>query len=172
MDTELIVLLDEAHQPIGSAPKLASHHANTPLHLAFSCYIFNDTGELLVTQRAHTKKVWPGVWTNSVCGHPAPDESLTDAIKRRAAYELGITELHDIKVMLEEYRYQTPPFNGIIENEFCPVYFAATDQQPHPNPEEVDDFYWQSIADLKDAISRDPDTYSYWLKDQLKYLPL
>lgn len=104
-ELEHIVLLDEHYIPTGSAPKLASHHANTPLHLAFSCYVFNDAGDLLVTRRALTKKVWPGVWSNSFCGHPAPGETVEDAICRRALDELGIKELHDLTCVAPEYRY-------------------------------------------------------------------
>lgn len=71
-ELEFIVLVDTDGRPIGATEKLVGHHAETSLHLAFSCYVFNDRDEFLVTQRAHGKKVWPGVWSNSVCGHPAP----------------------------------------------------------------------------------------------------
>lgn len=170
MAEELIVLVDGKGKPIGTAPKLASHHANTPLHLAFSCYIFNSAGQFLLTKRAHTKKVWPGVWTNSVCGHPAPDEPLEAAIKRRSEYELGLTHLTDLVVILPDYRYRTPLFNGIIENEICPVYFAKTAQEPRPNPDEVGAWRWVDWADLSSLIQNDPAAYSYWTKDQLKLL--
>ncbi len=167
---DLIVLVDDAGKPIGSAPKLASHHANTPLHLAFSVYIFRSDGKILVTQRAHSKKVWPGVWTNSCCGHPAPDEPISDAITRRVAYELGMT-VTDLRCLLPDYRYQTPPFNGIIEHEVCPLYFANTTDEPQPNALEVDDFHWLTWDEFtKNALSDDNDTWSWWCKDQLKQL--
>ena len=88
---ELIVLVDESGTPIGSAEKLSSHHADTPLHLAFSCYVFDDEGRFLATRRSSQKKVWPGVWSNSVCGHPLPGEAVVAAIRRRLRYELGMT---------------------------------------------------------------------------------
>ena len=89
---ELIVYVDDQGVPTGeTAPKLDAHTNHTRLHAAFSCYIFNDNGQILVTRRALTKKVWPGVWTNSVCGHPGPGEMDDDAIVRRAEYELGMT---------------------------------------------------------------------------------
>lgn len=167
---ELIILLNEAGEPIGSAPKLASHHKNTPLHLAFSVYIFNKKGQVLVTQRAHSKKVWPGVWTNSCCGHPAPGESMEQAIERRVAFELGM-DVQNIRVALPDYKYKTPPYNGIIENEVCPVFFAETHSSPRPNIDEVGDYKWVSWQDFIAATQQDADdTWSWWCKDQLKHL--
>jgi isopentenyl-diphosphate delta-isomerase len=169
MKNEQIVLLNEKGETIGSAPKLASHHANTPLHLAFSCYIFNDLGELLITQRALSKKVWPGVWTNSVCGHPAPGESFTQAIARRAMDELGM-KVKDIQEILPEYRYKTPPYNGIIENEICPVFAAHAVSEVAPNPEEVEAYRWLPWPDYERELRERADDYSYWAKDQHKQL--
>ena len=169
---ELIVYVNEEGKPTGKTDrKLEAHHGATKLHLAFSCYIFNKKGELLVTQRAKDKKVWPGVWTNSVCGHPAPKEELVDAIKRRSKYELGITQLEDFKAMLPAYRYKTPPFNGVIENEFCPVYFAQTTQEPIPNREEVEDYAWMTVGQFIAKTQSDVNNqWSYWCKDQVKEL--
>jgi len=168
MATELIVLVNELGEPVGTAEKLASHHADTPLHLAFSCYVFNGKGELLVTRRADSKKVWPGVWTNSLCGHPAPGESMEQAIQRRLKQELGMTA-RDIKVVLPTYRYQTPPFNGIIENEFCPVYVARAQSQLKLNPAEVASCKWLSWGKFVTATHAEKN-WSWWCKDQLKKL--
>lgn len=168
-DDELIVLLDAAGTEIGTAPKLASHHANTPLHKAFSCYIFDDEGRFLVTQRALVKKVWPGVWTNSVCGHPGPGESDIDAIRRRVRYEIGL-ELKDITVVVPDYQYQTPPFHGIIEHEISPVYVARATTEPEPNPAEVEAYRWMAWDEYVRDVGTRPDVYSYWAKDQLKQL--
>jgi isopentenyl-diphosphate delta-isomerase len=101
-DEELIVLVDERGRARGTAEKWSSHHEDTPLHLAFSCYVFDDSGAFMATRRALTKKVWPGVWTNTVCGHPAPGESFADAIQRRLDYELGMTASH-VEVVLPEH---------------------------------------------------------------------
>lgn len=166
---EYIVLVDEAGNEIGTAPKLESHHLHTPLHKAFSCYVFDGYGNFLVTQRALSKKVWPGVWTNSVCGHPGPGESDEAAIARRALDELGMT-VQDIAVLLPNYRYTTPPFDGIIENEICPVYAARLADGPQPNPDEVEGLTWLPWADYIADITANPDKYSYWAKDQLKQL--
>jgi isopentenyl-diphosphate delta-isomerase len=170
MQPEYIVLTDEQGRPIGQAEKLASHHAQTPRHLAFSCYIFDDKGRLLVTQRAAVKKVWPTVWTNSVCGHPAPAEATEAAIRRRTDYELGMT-IKDIQCVLPDYRYTTPPYNGIIENEICPVFAARAASDVTPNPLEVDDYRWMAWPDFAAAAQADTaEVYSWWCKDQLRLL--
>ena len=171
MSEELIVFVNDDGTPTGeTGPKLASHTADTKLHLAFSCYVFNDRGELLVTQRAHGKKVWPDVWTNTVCGHPMPGEEMTAAIDRRLHYELGM-KAKDFKVVLPKYRYTTPPYNGIIENEFCPVYIAHAVSDPRLNPAEVDDYKWLSWQEFINQTAADTtDVWSWWCKDQLKQL--
>lgn len=166
---EQIVLVDKDGNEIGTALKLASHHADTPLHRAFSCYIFNEQGKFLVTQRALVKKVWPGVWSNSVCGHPAPNETYEDAIRRRVSEELGM-KVKDIRIILDAYTYKTPPYNGVVENEFCPIYIARAATNPDPNPEEVEAFSWHAWDDYVQDIKTKPEIYSYWAKDQLTHL--
>ncbi|HSW37804.1 MAG TPA: isopentenyl-diphosphate Delta-isomerase [Candidatus Saccharimonadales bacterium] len=170
MTPEQIVLVDYAGQPVGKADKLASHHLHTPLHLAFSCYIFNAKGKFLLTRRADSKKVWPGVWTDSLCGHPSPDEDMPAAINRRAQEELGIT-VHDLIVALPDYRYKTPPFNGVVENEICPVFLARTHDSVKLNPEEVAGYKWvEWSAFVHEALNDTEDRLSWWCKDQLKHL--
>jgi isopentenyl-diphosphate delta-isomerase len=132
--------------------------------------VFNDNNELLVTQRAYSKKVWPGVWTNSVCGHPAPGETFEQAIERRMQQELGMT-ITDITVQLPEYKYTTPAFNGIIENEVCPVFFAKASSEPKPNPVEVKAYKWLSWHEYSQELQQDKgNEFSWWSKDQFKRL--
>ena len=166
---ELIVYVDTNGKPTGeTAPKLDAHNGQTRLHAAFSCYIFNDAGQILVTQRALSKKVWPGVWTNSVCGHPGPGESNLAAINRRSDYELGM-QVRDIQVILPKYIYQTPPFNGIVEYEFCPVHLARMSSLPNPNIEEVEDYKWMDWIDFETELKADTaDVWSFWCKDQVR----
>ena len=94
-----VVLLDDARVPIGQAPKSTVHHDDTPLHLAFSCYVFDPAGRLLVTTRAASNPSFPGVVTNTVCGHPRPGEDLADAVRRRAHSELGV-DVRDLRLVL------------------------------------------------------------------------
>jgi isopentenyl-diphosphate delta-isomerase len=166
-DDELIVLVDEHGRPRGSAEKWSSHHADTPLHLAFSCYVFDDSGAFLATRRALTKKVWPGVWSNTVCGHPAPGESFHDAIQRRAEYELGMT-VREVEVVLPEHIYRAPAFEGIVEYEFCPVFVAREAHGPRPNPLEVGACAWIEWEEfVRRALEDTADVYSWWCKNQL-----
>jgi isopentenyl-diphosphate delta-isomerase len=171
-ETEQIVFVDERGRSTGeTGPKLASHTASTRRHLAFSCYIFRSSdNKFLVTQRALSKKVWPGVWTNSVCGHPAPGEKLEDAIRRRSTYEVGLNNLENITCVLPDYRYTTPPYDGIIENEFCPVFVAYVSDEPEPNPEEVAAYQWLSWPEYAQLLTNQPDQLSYWAKDQFVLL--
>lgn len=169
---ELIIFVDEEGRPTGeTGPKLESHNANTRLHLAFSCYILRRSdNKFLVTQRALSKKVWPGVWSNSFCGHPMPGEAIEDAIRRRGLFELGLQDLHDIKCIVPKYVYMTPPYKGIVEHEFCPIYVAYVDAEPLPNPDEVEAYKWLDWSDYVRLLSDEPDKMSWWCKDQYKHI--
>ena len=123
-----------------------------------------------MTQRALSKKVWPGVWTNSVCGHPMPGEAIEDAIRRRAKDELGIEGLQDIACVLPKYKYTTPPYNDIIENEFCPVFVAFADVEVAPNPDEVEAFQWLPWPEYVHMLSDETVPTSYWANDQYQQL--
>lgn len=167
---EYIVFVTPDGVPTGeTGEKLSSHHASTRLHLAFSCYVFNDQQQLLVTQRALCKKVWPGVWTNSVCGHPAPNEPIVDAIHRRAQQELGM-RLQNVRCVLSHYTYKTPPFHGIIEHEFCPVFIATAASSVEPNSLEVEAYRWMTWPDYQRDLANNSTAYSYWAIDQIKHL--
>ncbi len=163
---ELIVLVDMHGEPIGTAPKLASHHRDTPLHLAFSSYVFDPDGRLLVTRRARTKKTWPGIWTNSCCGHPGPGEPVADAVRRRLHEELGLT-CGEIVPLLPEFRY-CAELDGVVENEICPVFGLRVDGEPEPDPDEVEDYRWM---DWDDFVAGDvPGGLSPWAELQVAEL--
>ena len=166
---ELVVLLDEDGAPIGSADKATVHSTETPLHLAFSCHIFDPTGRILVTRRALTKLTWPGVWTNSFCGHPGPGEAIPDAVHRRASHELGIT-LDTLEPALPDFRYRAVDASGVVEHEICPVYRATTSATLAARPSEVMDTLWVDPDALMKSIELTPWAFSPWLTLQLPAL--
>jgi isopentenyl-diphosphate delta-isomerase len=170
-DIEEVVLLDESGHAVGVAPKSGVHGPDTPLHLAFSCYVTNAAGAILVTRRALAKSTWPGVWSNSFCGHPRAAESLLAAVHRRADYEVGL-ELSHVELALPLFRYRAVDASGVVENEICPVYVASTAMQPVPNPAEVMDHAWVDPLDLGESIRLTPWVFSPWLVLQAQLMPL
>lgn len=167
--TEFVVLLSEDGQPIGSADKATVHTTDTALHLAFSCHVFNEAGEVLVTRRALAKKTWPGVWTNSFCGHPSPDEAPEDALHRRATQELGFA-VTDVKLALPDFRYRAVDASGVVEYEICPVFVALATGDPKPEPDEVCEFEWVHPRALLAAVEATPWAFSPWINLQLPAL--
>lgn len=164
---EYVLLLDEYLNISGTMEKSLVHTNATPLHLAFSCYIFNAHNELLLTRRAIGKVAWPGVWTNSVCGHPQPGEALPDAVIRRCYYELGLA-IETPALIDESFHYYATDASGIVENEYCPVFFTRTTSEPLPNENEVMDFSWISIEQILAGVSAVPAAYSPWMVEQLR----
>ena len=147
---ELVVLVDDDGRELGTAAKASVHHETTPLHLGFSCYVFDADGRVLLTRRALGKRTWPGVWTNSFCGHPAPGESTADAVYRRARQELGLT-IEGLTCVLPDYRYRAVAADGTVENELCPVFCTTASGPVHPTPEEVMDYAWVPWAEVRTA---------------------
>jgi isopentenyl-diphosphate delta-isomerase len=166
---EEVVLLDEQGRRAGTADKATVHHRDTPLHLAFSCYVFDAGGELLVTRRARAKKTWPGVVTNSCCGHPAPDEPFAGAVARRLRDELGLA-VSSVDLLLPRFRYRAVMANGVVENELCPVFRAVTDSVPQPQPAEVDEFGWVSWPLFVSMAVGGELTVSPWCREQVDQL--
>lgn len=166
---ERVVLLDEAGNRIGHANKAEVHTDSTPLHLAFSCYLFNEQGQLLLSRRALTKLTWPGVWTNSFCGHPGPGEQIEAAIHRRAAEELG-THVSAVTLIDPEFRYRAIDASGVVENEICPVYTAKISGTLVPNPDEVAESQWADVDAVIEAARLTPFAFSPWMVKQLDRL--
>ncbi|MER7011996.1 isopentenyl-diphosphate Delta-isomerase [Saccharopolyspora sp. NPDC000359] len=166
---EQVVLLDESGEAVGVEDKTIVHHRETPLHLAFSCYVFNDRGEFLLTQRAHHKRTFPSVWTNSCCGHPAPEEEMKAAIARRLSEELGLA-VHGLELALPGFRYRAVMPNGVVENEMCPVFFAFTEHTPRPNPEEVAETRWVDWAEFSAGVLSGTTEVSPWCELQVRQL--
>lgn len=164
---EQVVLVDDTGAAIGVADKIAVHTKNTALHLAFSCHVFDGDGRMLVTRRALSKLTWPGVWTNSFCGHPGPGETPEDGIARRAMGELGIT-VTGLELAIPDFRYRAVDASGIVENEICPVYRACTTDEVRPNPDEVAEYAWADPRSVRDAAAAAPYAFSPWLVWQLE----
>ncbi len=164
-----VTLLSADGVAIGTSAKDTVHTTDTPLHLAFSCHVFDREGRLLVTRRALAKRTWPGVWTNSFCGHPRPGEDMTDAVHRRAQDELGL-RLTDVSLVLPDYRYRAVDASGIVENEICPVHVAIADGPLSPDPDEVAEWAWVDPAEFADSAIGAPFAFSPWLVEQLPQL--
>ena len=166
---ELVVLLDEAGQAVGTADKAGVHHADTPLHLAFSVHLFDEDGRVLVTRRALTKRTFPGVWTNSCCGHPAPGEDVADAVRRRVRQELG-TDVEELRLVLPAFRYRAEQ-DGVVENEMCPVFTGRVRGPVDPDPSEVDTTQWEPWADFRAGVLDGTRAVSVWCREQVLQLP-
>ena len=167
--TEQVVLLDEAGRATGEADKRAVHHARTPLHLAFSCYVLDESGRLLVTRRALSKATFPGVWTNTCCGHPSPGEAIEDAVVRRVNQELGIT-IRDLRLVLPAFRYTALMDNGVLENEMCPVFVATSGDVVRADAAEVEAHRWEPWSEFRDSVLAGRDVSS-WCREQVAQLP-
>ncbi len=165
---ELVVLVDEHNNVLGTTPKATVHTKETKLHRGFSLFVFNSKGELLVTQRALSKKTFPGVWSNTVCGHPGPDELPKDACVRRLKEELGmnVTGVEHVT----DYRYTFSDKSGIVENEICPVFWGMSNDIPHTNPDEIEGLRWVLWEEFLNDIQLNPDIYSPWCREEALYV--
>lgn len=170
MSPEQVVLLAEDGTAVGTALKAEVHHADTPLHLAFSCYVFDEAGRFLLTRRAAHKPTFGGVWTNSCCGHPAPGEPIADAVRRRVEQEVGVT-LDDLRLVLPAFRYRAVMDNGVTENEMCPVFVATTRDAVRLDPEEVDGHEWVDWPSFRAGVLDGSRDVSVWCVQQVAALP-
>jgi isopentenyl-diphosphate delta-isomerase len=169
LTNESVVLLAEDGRAIGTADKRGVHHADTPLHLAFSCYLFDGDGRVLVTRRALDKATFPGVWTNACCGHPAPGEGLEDAVRRRVGQELGL-RIEGLRLLLPRFRYRAVQ-DGVVENEMCPVFVATTPDEVRADPEEVAGAQWEPWSEFRRAVLAGEREVSSWCREQVAQLP-
>jgi isopentenyl-diphosphate delta-isomerase len=166
--TEFVVLVDEQNRILGSMPKEEAHRARTPLHRAFSSFVFRAVDkQVLLQQRSAKKKTWPLMWSNSCCGHPGPGESNIDAARRRLKYELGLDP-----TLLEEvapYRYCFTK-DGVMENEICPILVGLVEHDPVINPDEVEAVRWMEWNAFLEEIERNPNPYSEWCIEEARVL--
>lgn len=167
--TDLVVLVDGAGRTLGTAHRLAVHTDNTPRHLAFSSYLFDPDGRLLITRRALDKITWAGVWTNSCCGHLRPGENALQAAARRISEELGVHPT-DLRVVLPDFSYRAVDASGIVENELCPVLVGQIPARVNPDPTEISEYTFVTWEDFQTAIAATPAVYSPWAVAQMAQL--
>ncbi|MEV1167482.1 isopentenyl-diphosphate Delta-isomerase [Nonomuraea sp. NPDC049784] len=166
---EHVVLVDGDGNALGTAPKSEVHGRETPLHLAFSSYVFDHDSRVLLTRRADHKVTWPGIWTNSCCGHPLPGEPVDRAVARRLSYELGLT-VESVDLMLPTFAYRAVMANGIVEHELCPVYRATVSSPVVPNPEEVGETRWMPWKEFAEGVMNGLLAISPWCREQVPLL--
>ncbi|MGB2759253.1 MULTISPECIES: isopentenyl-diphosphate Delta-isomerase [Maribacter] len=160
MKEEQVILVNENNEQIGTMPKMEAHE-KAVLHRAFSVFITNDKGEIMLQQRAASKYHSPLLWTNTCCSHQRVGESNIEAGKRRLQEEMGFqAELKE----LFSFIYKAPFDNGLTEHEYDHVMLGSFNSEPNINPEEVEAWKWMSPQLVKEDIANNPDDYTAWFK--------
>jgi len=157
-ETEQVILVDEQDRQLGFMGKMEAHE-KALLHRAFSIFIFNAKGEMLLQQRSYDKYHSGGLWTNACCSHPRPGETTDAAAKRRLKEELGF-ETHLEKIF--DFTYTAPFDNGLTENEFDHVYVGYFDGEINLNTDEVHHFEYRTLEDIAASMQSDNDQYTAW----------
>lgn len=155
-----VILVDALDQQIGVMEKMEAHE-KALLHRAFSVFLFNRQGEMLLQQRAWSKYHSGGQWTNTCCSHPRPGESTQHAANRRLQEEMGIqTEINKVF----DFTYQAPFDNGLVEHEYDHVFVGEYEGAIQPNPDEVADFKFESLLNIEEQIHTAPEEFTPWFK--------
>ncbi len=158
---DLLILVDEADREIGTLPKTAGHLGAGTLHRAFSVFLFDTHGSVLIQQRAAGKMLWPGYWSNSCCSHPRPGEAVEVAARRRVREELRV----ECRLgFLYKFRYQARFGDVGSEHELCHVYAGYPRGEPTADPAEIADQRWIAPQDLARDIAAEPGRFSPWMK--------
>lgn len=160
-DQEPLILVDSNDREIGFLDKTACHDGGGVLHRAFSLFIFNPAGELLLQRRASGKRLWPSFWSNSCCSHPRQGEGMDEAVQRRMGQELG---LHTPVSFVYKFEYQARFGTLGTEHELCWVYVGQTSRNPTINTTEIDEWRWISAADLDAELAATQNRFTPWFK--------
>ena len=155
-----IILVDELDQPLGTMEKMEAHRKGV-LHRAFSVFIFNSKGEMLLQQRAKSKYHSAGLWTNACCSHPRPGEDIATAATRRLNEELGFTTT--LKKVFD-FIYRSSFENGLTEFEFDHVFVGQYDDEINPDKHEVNDFCFKTIEEINASLISHPEKYTAWFR--------
>ncbi|MCS3553447.1 MULTISPECIES: isopentenyl-diphosphate Delta-isomerase [unclassified Sphingobacterium] len=160
MKRNKVILVDEQDHVVGEMDKMEAHEKGI-LHRAFSIFIFNTKGQMLIHQRANEKYHGGGLWTNACCSHPQLDEDIEESAKERLQFEMGLQcELKRVFSFI----YHTPVENNLIEHEYDHVLVGYTDREPVPNVNEVINYKWIDRLDLLQQIAAEPDAFTYWFR--------
>jgi len=167
---ELIILVDQQDQEVGYAGKMKAH-TEGQLHRSFSIFVFNSQGNLLLQKRAETKYHCGGLWSNTCCSHPRIGESLEESAHRRLKEEMGFDcELREIF----SFVYRVELENKLIEHEYDLVFVGTFDLDPTPNLNEVDDWKWANLQELRKDVEKYPDSCTPWFRmslDKMEWNP-
>ena len=163
--SEQVILVDEQDRALGADEKMSAHRSGA-LHRAFSVFVFDPEGRLLLQRRARGKYHSGGLWSNTACGHPRPGETTPDAARRRLREEMNIDcELREAFAFV----YRADLGGGLVEHEYDHVYVGThRGPGPSPDPSEVEDWRWVTLDELHRALQEEPHRYTYWLNIALK----
>ncbi len=168
MSTEQLILVDEHDNVVGFDEKLAVHRDGGRLHRAFSIFIYNSEGQMLLQRRARAKYHFGGLWTNACCSHPRRGELLEEAAHQRLKFELGF-DTHLDEALSFIYKSEDPQ-SGLVEHEFDHVFVGHFDGNPAPNPDEVEAIQWIDVAELQANLKRNASQYTPWFRIAMEML--
>ena len=157
---EYVILVDAQDRELGVCDKLDAH-INPRLHRAFSIFLFNEQGQLLLQQRAHSKYHGGGLWSNTCCSHPQPDRPIAAELARKLDQEMGLTA--DMTKQFD-FLYRAYMGNGLTEYEYDHSYFGEGEFKPQPNPREVDDYRWVAPDVLATEMAKYPHFFTPWFR--------
>ncbi len=160
-DDEPLIVVDEQNNVLEYRAKADVHAGEGILHRAFSVFLFNDEGQVLIQRRAAGKPLWPGYWANACCSHPRRGENETEAAVRRVAEELGIEAVPEY---VYTFTYHARYEDVGSEHEVCSVFLARTSADVVANETEVAELAWVTPEELDERLASDPDAYTPWLK--------
>lgn len=160
-DSEELILVDENDVEVGHLHKDKCHDGEGLLHRAFSLFIFNENGEVLIQRRSAQKRLWPLYWANSCCSHPRRGEEMDEAVRRRLYQELG---MRTDPVFLYKFTYHARFEDKGAEHELCWVYVGRSSDPVRANPNEISEWMYVSPSQLDEALRTNPDNFSPWIK--------
>lgn len=157
---EFVILVDENDHEKGVMEKLQAH-IEAKLHRAFSVFIFNSQGQLMLQQRAYSKYHSPGLWTNTCCSHPRPGEATADAAHRRMTEEMGFDcDFEEVFGFVYKAKFE----NNLTEHEFDHVFIGTSEKLPLPNPEEVESTRFATIKEIRSEMEQEPEKFTVWFR--------